>query len=141
MEAIERNRRLAPLVEVGYDIYRGVIALPPAPPAPPKPPIQGCSEAAYREGLEREIEEKFSAPEGSLEYLVARVKDGSLAGFTEQDCADALGILDQLLEKALYVESSHGDGPEAERLLEAEVPGLPKALYASLLGFYAYINR
>lgn len=137
----ETNERLGPLVKIAYRIYRGEINVEAPQTADPKPPISGWSEEAYREGLEREIEEKYSSPPGALSYLTAHVRDGSLSPFTEQDCATALGILDAFLREALFIESSLGDGRDAAAKLEAEVPGLPKALYADVLGYYAYINR
>ncbi len=141
MGGIEETRRLAQLIQIGYRIYRGEIAIPSPPPAPPAPPIRGFSEAAYREGMKREIEEKFSSRAGTLQYLIARDRDGSLASFSERDCASAVRILDELLSTALFVESSSGDGPEAVKELESQVPGLPRSLYDSILGYYAYINR
>ena len=135
------NERLTPLVEIGYRIYRGEIGLPAPPPRPPEPPIAGRSEKAYREGLRREIEESYSSREGTLDYLVARTRDGSLAAFSETDCRAAVELLDALLVAGLLVESRHGDGPDAVRELRAEVPGLSSFLYADLLGYYAYINR
>jgi hypothetical protein len=135
------NARLARLVEIGYRIYRGEITVPDQPAPVAKDPIKGWSEEAYREGLQREIEESFSASPGTLEYLISQVGREPLSGFTERDCVAAVEILDAFLGTALFVESASGDGPQAVKELQAEVPGLPGHLYASVLGYYAYMNR
>ena len=138
---VEENRRLAPLVEIAYHVYQGIISFPQAPPAPPKPPIEGCSEAEYRKGLEREIEERFSSPPGALDYLLAKVREGSLKGFSEADCSSALSILDALLQEALFVESSYGDSSEAISELKARFPGWNGRIYSDLIGYYGWVNR
>ena len=141
MTVAEDNTRIAHLVTIAYRAYRGEIPLPTPPQRKPKPPIQGFSEAAYREGLSREIEENHSSREGTLEYLQQHVRDGSLAPFTEADCLKAVNVLDSLLSEALFTESSFGDGPDAIKDLESKVPGLPKGIYSDILGYYAYVNR
>ena len=148
------NARLAPLVMAAYGIYRGTVPIPPvcaeearrtaaaeAPPAGDRAPSPPGSEQAYVEGLQQEIRERYSLPPGGYETLLARVRDGAFGDFTEEDCRAAVRLLDTLLVEALFMESSHGDTPEAVAKLEAIVPGLPGRLYRDLLGFYAYINR
>ncbi len=152
--ASEENRRLAPLVMAAYGIYRGTVAIPPecveearreaaaaAPPAGDRAPAPPGSEQAYVEGLQQEIRERYSLPPGGYETLRARVRDGALGDFTEEDCRAAVRLLDTLLVEALFIESRHGDTPEAVAKLEASIPGLPPRLYRDLLGYYAYINR
>ena len=138
---IAENRRLSPLFEIGYRIYRGGIAVPEVSVPAPEEPLQGWSEEAYRRGLEREIAESFSARPGTLEYLVACVHDGSLTGFNEEDCAAAVRLLDTFLRCALFVQSNKGDGRDAESELRSDVPGLPVHLYSDVLGYCAYVNH
>lgn len=141
MASIEETRRLTHLVKIGYRIYRGTLAIPAPPPKPPAEPIKGFSEVAYVEGLKREIEEDYSSPDGTLQYLISKVRDGSLPAFSESDCVTAVEILDELLTTALFVQSRLGDGPKAIQELESQVPGLPRFLYGDILGYYSYINH
>lgn len=133
--------RLSQLIQIGYRIYRGEIAVPPPPPAPPKPPLKGCFANVYLEGLKREIEENYSTPPGAHEYLISQIRKGSIKGFSKDDCAAALRILDSFLRDALFIESRYGDCPEAVNELKALYPGLPGNLYSDLIGYYGYINR
>jgi hypothetical protein len=73
--------------------------------------------------------------------LADRVRDGSLPAFNEDDCRAAVETLDALLVSALFIQSRYGDGPDADKALRSDVPGLSAYLYSDLLGYYAYINR
>jgi hypothetical protein len=139
----KESERLAPLVKIAYRIYRGEVALPSYSKPPKKncAPISGCSVQSYAEGLGREIEEKYSLPAGTYDFLVSHVCDGSLAPFSEADCEAAVGLLNTLLVEGLFIQSHRGDCPEAVAELESAVPGLPKFLYADLIGWYGYQNR
>jgi hypothetical protein len=135
------NRRLAPLVETAYNVYRGILAVPGVSADRKQDPLPGSPREIYVEGLRREIEDSYSTRPGTVDLLLDKVRDGTLAGFSEEDCLAAVQVLDAFLEAALFIESRHGDSPEAVEALQEELPGLPGWLYSDVIGLYGYINR
>ncbi len=136
--------RLVPLVRFAYAIQRGTVPLPERTERalPPTVPVcKGSAADIYVDGLKREIKENYSFPEAGWEVLKERALDGSLGPYTVADCHEAITILNAFLIEGLFLESRHGDCPQAVDELAKAFPGLPRSMCEEYIGLLGYVNR
>ena len=140
------NSRLEPLVMAAINLQRsGQFKPEPSPPVEIKleKSEAGCRipYEDYAAAVNKDIHDNYSIPEETANAMAEALKAAKLGDYSDQDYAKAVELANGLLVEGLYIESSHGDCPEAVKELQSKFPGISKSLCSDIIGWYGYINR
>ena len=140
------NSRLEPLVRAAVNLQRsGRLKSDPSPPVEIKVEKSeaGCSFSFkdYEAAVKKDIHDNYSIPGETANAMVDALKAEKLGDYPDKDYARAIELANGILVEGLYIESSHGDCPEAVKELQSRFPGISKNLCSDIIGWYGYINR
>jgi hypothetical protein len=145
-ENLEGIARLEPAVRSAMRLRGSTGAVDPnarrreGKDSPPAPPSRFTIEQ-YTAGLNKEIEDNFLIRNWEKNAIVQKLSETYGPRYSRDDLVWAVDLANKLNYRAVFTQSSYGNGDEGIAELEKQVPGFSRGLYAELLGYMSYINR